>query len=380
MAADQSKHQRRVAIEARVRVAVDVETRQPAPRTPRPHAGSNPSGVTLFVPASLVAGSSNKLYMLDNDTGYVVWTRTFEGALFPATTSACSGGVTAAPTRIVSGAAPTVSAATRASAGEGISRVIAPCSVSPARVLPGRPRGGGPGRGAAAAPAPGATGSGAPARSRRRDSRRTRWRPTAPGHSCQVGYAVSADGQLHVVGLQSGKDLQKPAAFVPPSSQLSNPVAVGTMMYSATSGNCAGCAEPCMPLSRRARQAGSVLSHERRQRGRCGCVLVGRQYHCSRRLALAASQKAGKRTQSSPSIRNTAAEGLVHTDHGRVRHRPHRLPARHEGRRCRRDKGRPRDSTRRGVAWRRGSRHSACGVTSSVCERRRESGRSVVDL
>jgi hypothetical protein len=45
---------------------------------------------------------------------------------------------------------------------------------------------------------------------------------------------------LHVVGLQSGKDLQKPAPFLPPNSQWSNPVAVGTMMYAATSGNCAG--------------------------------------------------------------------------------------------------------------------------------------------
>ena len=39
--------------------------------------GVTASGVTLFVPASLVAGSSNKLYMLDNDTGYVIWSRTF---------------------------------------------------------------------------------------------------------------------------------------------------------------------------------------------------------------------------------------------------------------------------------------------------------------
>jgi hypothetical protein len=55
-----------------------------------------------------------------------------------------------------------------------------------------------------------------------------------------VGYAVAADGQLHVVGLQSGKDLQKPAPFLPPNARWSNPVAVGTMMYAATSGNCAG--------------------------------------------------------------------------------------------------------------------------------------------
>jgi outer membrane protein assembly factor BamB len=45
---------------------------------------------------------------------------------------------------------------------------------------------------------------------------------------------------MHVVGLQSGKDLQKPAPFLPAHSQWSNPVAVGTMLYAATSGNCAG--------------------------------------------------------------------------------------------------------------------------------------------
>ena len=66
--------------------------------------GVTASGVTLFVPTSIVAGSSNNLFMLDNDTGYVVWSRTFEGPL-PASTAACSGGITAAPTRIVSGAA-----------------------------------------------------------------------------------------------------------------------------------------------------------------------------------------------------------------------------------------------------------------------------------
>ena len=37
--------------------------------------GVTASGVTLFIPASLVAGSSNTLHMLDNDTGYVIWSR-----------------------------------------------------------------------------------------------------------------------------------------------------------------------------------------------------------------------------------------------------------------------------------------------------------------
>ena len=55
-----------------------------------------------------------------------------------------------------------------------------------------------------------------------------------------VGYTITGDGQLHVVGLQSGKDLQKPAPFLPVNSRWSNPIAVGTVMYAATSGNCAG--------------------------------------------------------------------------------------------------------------------------------------------
>ena len=200
--------------------------------------GATLSGVTLFVPASLVAGSSNKLYMLDNDTGYVVWTRTFEGTL-PAPTSACSGGVTAAPTRIVSGAAPSVTAAAPPPPARGNQQGYRSLLGEPGQGIPVEPRGGGPARGAAPAPAPARQG-GAPAA-------QGVGIPGAPSVAVgagttrvQVGYAVSADGQLHVVGLQSGKDLQKPAAFVPPSSQFSNPVAVGTMMYSATSGNCAG--------------------------------------------------------------------------------------------------------------------------------------------
>lgn len=58
--------------------------------------------------------------------------------------------------------------------------------------------------------------------------------------SPMVGYVVSGDGQLHVVGLQSGKDLQRPVPFVPANSNWTNAVAVGTMMYTATSGSCGG--------------------------------------------------------------------------------------------------------------------------------------------
>jgi outer membrane protein assembly factor BamB len=205
--------------------------------------GVTASGVTLFVPTSLVAGSSNKLYMIDNDTGYVVWSRTFEGAL-PAPTGACSGGVTAAPTRIVSGAAPpTAPAGAPPPAGRGNQQGYRSLLGEPGQGIPVEPRGGGPPRGAPVGPARqgGAPGPAAQGRGEGVGI------PGAPnvvsgGGTARVlvGYAVAADGQLHVVGLQSGKDLQKPAPFLPPNSQWSNPVAVGTIMYAATSGNCAG--------------------------------------------------------------------------------------------------------------------------------------------
>src|SRR5918995_7436216 len=201
--------------------------------------GVTASGVTLFVPTSLVAGSSNKLYMLDNDTGYVIWSRTFEGTL-PTPTAACSGGVTAAPTRIVSGAAaPTASAVAPTPAGRGNQQGYRSLLGEPGQGIPIEPRGGGPPRGAPVGPA---RQGGAPGPAARGEGI-----PGAPNvvsgagtARILVGYAVAADGQLHVVGLQSGKDLQKPAPFLPPNSEWSNPVAVGTMMYAATSGNCAG--------------------------------------------------------------------------------------------------------------------------------------------
>lgn len=219
---------------------------------PGPHGltqGVTASGVTLFVPTSLVADSSNHLYMLDNDTGYVIWTRTFEGAL-SASTAACSGGITAAPTRIVSGTAAPTSApvATAPPAGRG-NLGYRSLLGEPGQGIPVEPRGGGPGRGPGApggAPAGPAGQGGPPGPGGAQGRAQSAGIPGAPNVSgggtgrAMVGYAVAGDGHLHVVGLQSGKDLQKPAPFLPANSQWSNPVAVGTMMYAATSGNCAG--------------------------------------------------------------------------------------------------------------------------------------------
>jgi hypothetical protein len=53
-------------------------------------------------------------------------------------------------------------------------------------------------------------------------------------------YVISSDGMLHVLGLASGKDMQRPAPFLPPNSRWSSPVAVDTTLYAATSGGCGG--------------------------------------------------------------------------------------------------------------------------------------------
>jgi outer membrane protein assembly factor BamB len=53
-------------------------------------------------------------------------------------------------------------------------------------------------------------------------------------------YVVSSDGLLHVLGLATGKDLQKPAVFLPANARWSDPIAVGETMFAATSQNCGG--------------------------------------------------------------------------------------------------------------------------------------------
>jgi len=53
-----------------------------------------------------------------------------------------------------------------------------------------------------------------------------------------VVYVISSDGVLHVLGLPSGKDIQKPAPFLPSNANWSDPVAVNTTLYTATSNRC----------------------------------------------------------------------------------------------------------------------------------------------
>src|SRR3954465_14095274 len=111
--------------------------------------GVTANGVTLFVPMSIVSGSSNNVYAIDNDTGYVVWQRHFDAAM-PAPTPGCPGGITAAATRIVSLAPPpiTLPAPGGARAAQGSRGVIGESGQG----VPLEPRGRGQGGPPPAAP------------------------------------------------------------------------------------------------------------------------------------------------------------------------------------------------------------------------------------
>jgi hypothetical protein len=55
-----------------------------------------------------------------------------------------------------------------------------------------------------------------------------------------VVYVLASDGVLHVMGLPSGKDVQKPAEFIPANARWTDTIAVGTMLYATSAGNCGG--------------------------------------------------------------------------------------------------------------------------------------------
>jgi outer membrane protein assembly factor BamB len=233
--------------------------------------GVSAPGVTLFVPMQLVTGSSNNMYAIDSDTGYLVWQRHFD-ALLPAVTDACPGGTLSAATRIVS-AAPAVAATPERGGGGRATQGYHSVLGQPGEGAPVEVRGGGPGRGGAApgvgrgaAGPPNAAGgapAGAPPAGQRADAAApgrgagqggfgrgpAEPIPGAPpdqlgaggglGRPSGVVYAISSDGVLHVMGLQSGKDLQKPAEFMPANARWSDAIAVDTTLYTTTSGKCA---------------------------------------------------------------------------------------------------------------------------------------------
>jgi hypothetical protein len=223
--------------------------------------GVTANGVTLFVPMSLVAGSSNNIYAIDNEVGYTVWQRHFDLPL-PDATAACPGGITAALTRIADITPPPLSIAVPfASTLRGRGRGYAGAIGQPGEGVPiDSPRRGGPARGARAGRAGRAGAAGAnvaAARGGRQGGRgaAAAGDETAPGgipgapagmptqgygRPAGVVYTITSDGVLHVLGLPSGMDIQKPAPFLPANANWSDPIAVNTTLYAATSGTCGG--------------------------------------------------------------------------------------------------------------------------------------------
>ena len=224
--------------------------------------GVTSAGVTLFVPMSIVTGSSNKVYAIDNDLGYVVWQRQFDAAL-PAPAPACPGGISAGATRIVR-----LDGMVAPPAGFGAGRGNVGYRTllgEPGEGVPVEGRLGGPGRAGGpppptpAAAAPAGRGAGAPAPAAApppAQAGRGGQPDRIPGTPRQeagagggfgflsrpsgVSYVMSSDGMLHVLGLQSGKDLQKPAPFLPANAKWSSPIGVDTTLYAATAGGCGG--------------------------------------------------------------------------------------------------------------------------------------------
>ncbi len=223
--------------------------------------GVTANGVTLFVPMSLVTGSSNNVYAIDNDTGYTVWQRHFDTPL-PVATAACPGGITAAATRLVPVAPPAPPDGRGGGGGGGRGEGYRGSVGEPGQGVPVEQRGGGAGRAAGAAPpaapaappasgaraagAPPVAGAGAPPA---RGGAANAGIPGAPGgggpgggfgRPAGVGYVIASDGVLHVLGLQLGKDLQKPAPFLPANASWSDPIAASDTLYVGTNQRCGG--------------------------------------------------------------------------------------------------------------------------------------------
>jgi PQQ-like domain len=252
----------KIAVDAMSKPGFDLQWKSKLGNQPRGlqglSQGVSASGVTLFVPMSLVTGSSNNVYAIDNDTGYIVWQRHFVGTM-PTSTPACPGGISSAATRIVRLDASATAAAPRLTFGAGAAGYRSLLG-EPGEGVPIEGRAGGPGRGAGdagggargaggrgAAPGAGAPPAGGGGRAAPQADRIPGAPPVEQGGAfgmlfrpSGVGYVISSDGMLHVVGLPSGKDIQRPAPFVPANSRWTSPIAVNTTLYAATSGSCGG--------------------------------------------------------------------------------------------------------------------------------------------
>jgi outer membrane protein assembly factor BamB len=207
------------------------------------------NGVNLFMPVSLVVGGANRIFAIDNDTGFVLWRRQFEDVA-GTTTAACPGGMTGAAARSVNAALP-VPAVVPGGGGRG-GRGYQSMTGQPGEGAPTDlpQRGGGAGRGAPGAGgrgagAAGAGTAGAPANPAAGRAGAPPARGGGGGGLGRLGgpaYLVSAGGNLHAIGWVNGADIQKPVPVLPANARYSDAMAVNDSLYLTTSENCGGAA------------------------------------------------------------------------------------------------------------------------------------------
>jgi len=198
--------------------------------------GVTVNGVMLFTPLSVVTGSSNNVFALDNDTGYTFWQRHFDAAL-PAATAACPGGITASAARTANLTPPAAGGGRGFGGGGGGRGGYSSVLGDAGEGAPVQMRGGGARANAPAAPgaapgAPGAAGGRGPGGGGGGGG--------GFGRGSGSGYVVSSDGMVRTLGFAMGKEIQKPAAFVPAGARVSDPIVINNVLYATVSGNCGG--------------------------------------------------------------------------------------------------------------------------------------------
>ena len=337
-------------VEARLRAAVEGEARQPAARRARPGAGRHaPTASRCSCRCRSSTGSSNNVYAIDNDTRLRRLAAALRRARCRRRPRRCPGGITAGATRIVrldarpppprrlsfGGAARSGYRSLLGEPGEGVPvegraagrDAARRSSAPPARRTPAR-RLAAPRR--AAQPAPPRS------RRRRRGASRPIAFPASPArskraHGRAFGMALSArpasatsissDGMLHVLGLPSGKDIQRPAPFLPANASWSVADRGGHDALRRDVGRLRRRAERRLgDRSRQRREAGRVVEDERRRRRRRRGVHVGRHADRRHRRRSDDRRRQGERDRRARS-EDAAGEGLVHAAGGRVRDR-----------------------------------------------------------
>ena len=211
------------------------------------------NGVGLFWPAALVAGSTNSMFLIDNDTGNAQWTREFGRTTGASTPDCATVAAAARPAPLVPPEPPVPRAGGGGRGGVGYRGAVG----EPGEGVPAELSQRGGGRGAAPpAAAPGARGAagGPPATPPAPRGRGAGAAPAArgalPGPPRGGGgglgrlpgpaYAIADDGTLHTMGWLSGKDVQKPVPVLPANARWSDPIVIDNVLYTSTSGGCGG--------------------------------------------------------------------------------------------------------------------------------------------